>query len=69
VDRIARAMFALSLDDPEQAKILETAGMAGIIPTKDEDYDSIRRLSERLNLHDPSPVAPCTESDNRGRSS
>lgn len=69
VDRIARAMFVLSPDDPEQASILETAGMAGIIPTKDEDYDPIRRLSERLKLDDPSPVTPCSETDSKGGSS
>ncbi len=69
VDRIARAMFTLSLEDSEQAIILETAGMNGIIPTRDDDYDPIRRLSQRLELHDPIPVSPCREADDTGGSS
>ncbi len=63
VDRIAKAMFALSPNDPEELEILETAGMDGIIPTKDADYDPIRRLAQRLDLHDPSPVFPCNDSN------
>ncbi len=50
VDSIAAAMFKLSVDDPGQQRILQTADMLGIIPTKDSDYDPIRKLAARLGL-------------------
>lgn len=49
---IANAMFKLSMDNPEQAEILKQAGMRGIIPAKDSDYDSIRELMAKLGLTD-----------------
>ncbi|WP_462324290.1 phosphate/phosphite/phosphonate ABC transporter substrate-binding protein [Desulfoplanes sp.] len=66
VDQISRAMFALSLNDPEQAAILHTADMDGIIPTVDKDYDPIRRLADRLAHDDPGPVPPCRHMDDPG---
>lgn len=48
VERIARAMFALDLANPEQALILERAGMGGIIPATDQDFDSIRELQSAV---------------------
>jgi len=50
VDKIARAMFALSSKRSEDAVILETAGMRGIIPATDADYAPVRALAERLGL-------------------
>ncbi len=50
VDKIARAMFALSMDRPDDAVILRTAGMRGIIPATDADYAPVRRLAETLGL-------------------
>jgi len=50
VDKIARAMFALSPKRSEDAVILETAGMRGIIPATDADYAPVRALAERLGL-------------------
>ena len=66
VDRISKAMFSLSLNNPGQAAILHTAGMDGIIPTKDKDYDSVRRLAERLVHDDPGPVPPCRDAGDLG---
>ena len=50
VEKIARAMFALRYDRPDDAAILSAAGMRGIIPAVDADYDSVRRLAETLGL-------------------
>lgn len=55
VRRIASAMFALSENDPEHERILAAAGMRGIIPTTDRDYDPCRELFTTLRL-DPSKV-------------
>ncbi|WP_432738877.1 phosphate/phosphite/phosphonate ABC transporter substrate-binding protein [Maridesulfovibrio sp. FT414] len=50
IDRISVAMFKLSMDDPAQAAILNRAGMRGIIPAQDSDYDSVRDLIKELGL-------------------
>jgi phosphonate transport system substrate-binding protein len=50
VEKIGRAMFALRYDRPDDAAILAAAGMRGIIPAADADYDSVRRLAETLGL-------------------
>ncbi|EFL52864.1 conserved hypothetical protein [Solidesulfovibrio fructosivorans JJ]] len=50
VDRIAKAMFHLSMARPDDAVILTTAGMRGIIPATDADYGSVRQLAEKLGL-------------------
>lgn len=48
--RIAEAAFALSMDRPGDAVILQTAGMRGIIPAVDADYGPVRQLAEKLGL-------------------
>ena len=48
VDRVAKAMFALDSEDPEQAEILDLAGMRAIIPAEDADYDPVRELAVTL---------------------
>jgi phosphonate transport system substrate-binding protein len=50
VDKIAAAMFKLSMSRPDDAVILQTAGMRGIIPATDADYASVRQLAEKLGL-------------------
>ncbi|KUG27117.1 phosphonate abc transporter phosphate-binding periplasmic component [hydrocarbon metagenome] len=50
VNKISRAMFALSMERPEDATILRTAGMRGIIPAVDGDYASVRELAGKLGL-------------------
>lgn len=50
VDKLSRAMFALTMDEPAQADVLRTAGMRGIIPAQDEDYAPIRELAVKLGL-------------------
>jgi phosphonate transport system substrate-binding protein len=49
-EKIANAFFALSIERPEDAVILQTAGMRGIIPANDADYVSVRHLAEKLGL-------------------
>ncbi len=44
VDRIAMALFALDLAIPEHSLILEKAGMGGVIPATDRDFDPVRDL-------------------------
>lgn len=51
-DKIAKAAFALSFSRPDDAVILRTAGMRGIIPATDADYAPVRRLADRLGLGD-----------------
>jgi len=48
--KVARALFALSIERPNDAAILLTAGMRGVIPATDADYDSVRALAEKLGL-------------------
>ncbi|MFW6323557.1 MAG: phosphate/phosphite/phosphonate ABC transporter substrate-binding protein [Desulfovibrionales bacterium] len=48
VSRIAQAMFDLSMEEPEMAAILMTAGMRGIIPADDQVYDPIRQLAGKI---------------------
>jgi len=45
---IATALFSLDPRDPDQARILEAAGMSGVIPASDADFDPIRELVARL---------------------
>lgn len=55
VRRIADALFHLSTADPEHDRILEAAGMKGIIPATDSDYASVRSLMNKLGV-DPAKV-------------
>ena len=48
--KIAKAFFALNPERPDDAVILQTAGMRGIIPATDADYASVRELAEKLDL-------------------
>ena len=48
--RIAQAFFSLNFERPDDAVILTTAGMRGIIPAVDADYASVRRLADKLGL-------------------
>lgn len=50
VNTIGQAMFALNFDRDSDREILSTAGMRGIIPTMDADYDPVRELAEKLEL-------------------
>ncbi len=50
VDRIARAMFRLSMADQREADILRTAGVRGIISAQDADYNPVRQLADRLGM-------------------
>ncbi|MDD3311251.1 phosphate/phosphite/phosphonate ABC transporter substrate-binding protein [Pseudodesulfovibrio sp.] len=47
---VASAMFALDPDNPDQAAILGAAGMRRIIPARDEDYEPVRELVEKLGI-------------------
>lgn len=51
VHKISSAMFKMSMNNTVQAAILTQAGMKGIIPARDSDYDSVRELTEKLGLY------------------
>ncbi|WP_041721146.1 phosphate/phosphite/phosphonate ABC transporter substrate-binding protein [Pseudodesulfovibrio piezophilus] len=50
VKTLAQAMFALDYDNVDQQRILRAAGMRGIIPAKDIDYDPVRELADKLGM-------------------
>jgi len=50
VKSISEAMFSLKRQNAADRDILEAAGMLAIIPAKDADYDSVRRLANTLGL-------------------
>lgn len=50
VKAVAKAMFALDDGDPEHDAILRAAGMRGIIPARDVDYDPVRELAHKLGI-------------------
>jgi len=58
VDKIGKALFELDRANPEDAVILSAANMVDIIPARDSDYDSVRRLVDQLHLGGPNGVAP-----------
>ncbi len=52
VHSIGQAMFALNFNREAQRKILSAAGVRGIIPAVDKDYDLVRDLAHKLGLDD-----------------
>jgi phosphonate transport system substrate-binding protein len=50
VERIGKAMFDLSRDDPRHADILDAARFQEIIPARDSDFDPIRSLMDMVGL-------------------
>ncbi len=48
VRAVSKALFALSIDNPAQAPILEAAHIKAVIPARDQDYDPVRELVARL---------------------
>jgi phosphonate transport system substrate-binding protein len=50
VGAIAEAMFSLDPDNPEHRAILDAAGMRGIIPADDADYDPVRELAAKVGI-------------------
>ena len=50
VKAIASAMFKLDHSAPDDAVILDAAGMRAIIPAKDSDYEPVRTLTRTLGL-------------------
>jgi phosphonate transport system substrate-binding protein len=50
LDKIARALMDLKASRPDDARILSAAGMVGIIPARDADFDAVRELISRLNV-------------------
>lgn len=51
-EKVAKALFDLSMAKPEDNQVLSAAGMVKVIPAQDGDYDSIRDLVRRLNLRE-----------------
>jgi len=52
---IGQALFALDNKRPADTEILAAAGMTGIIPAHDTDYNSVRELANRLALDKVQP--------------
>ncbi|BCS88029.1 phosphate/phosphite/phosphonate ABC transporter substrate-binding protein [Pseudodesulfovibrio sediminis] len=52
VSLIAEAMFALDYTNKAHHSILSNAGIRGIIPAKDADYDPVRELADKLGLRE-----------------
>ncbi len=50
IDKIAQAMFTLTMEDEKDVVILEAAKMRGIIPATDTDYDSVRDLAAKMQM-------------------
>ena len=50
VEAISSAMFALDSGTDSNDEILQAAGMRGIIPAVDMDYDPVRELADKLGL-------------------
>jgi len=50
VSTLAHAMYGLDINDAEQRNILDSAGMRGIIPATDADYDPVRELADKLGM-------------------
>jgi phosphonate transport system substrate-binding protein len=48
VNKIKTALLALNMNNPEDAAILQKAGFIAVIPAKDEDFNSVRRLAEMV---------------------
>jgi len=46
VAKIKKALLALNMENPEHAAILKKARFIAVIPAKDEDFDSVRRLAQ-----------------------
>jgi len=46
VDKIKKALLALNIDTPEHVAILKKARFIAVIPAKDEDFNSVRRLAQ-----------------------
>lgn len=53
--QIAAALFDLNVARRPDKEILTAAGMIGIIAAQDSDYEPIRNLVHRLNLHEDQP--------------
>jgi phosphonate transport system substrate-binding protein len=46
VDKIKKALLALNLETPEHMAILKKARFIAVIPARDEDFNSVRRLGQ-----------------------
>ncbi|MEF2144067.1 MAG: phosphate/phosphite/phosphonate ABC transporter substrate-binding protein [Desulfovibrionaceae bacterium] len=49
VECVAQAMFALGRNGQDDAPILSAAGIRGIVPARDNDYDPVRVLARQLS--------------------
>lgn len=52
VQAVAKAMFALNHENEMDKAILNAAGMRGIIPAQDADYDPVRELADKLGIEE-----------------
>ncbi len=50
VDKIRKALLALRGDNAEHQRIFKAAHMTGILPSSDQEYDSVRELLEKVGV-------------------
>lgn len=50
VEAVRTALLALDANDPQEAEILYAAGMRGVLPASDEDFQPVRELAGKLGL-------------------
>jgi len=50
VDKIKKALLALRGDNAEHQKIFKAAHITGILPSSDQEYDSVRQLLEKVGV-------------------
>ncbi len=51
VESIKNALLKLDHNRPEHKRILDTADIAGIIPSEDKDFEPVRELSARVGIN------------------
>ncbi|MGE5838958.1 MAG: phosphate/phosphite/phosphonate ABC transporter substrate-binding protein [Deltaproteobacteria bacterium] len=50
VERIGKALLSLRMDNPDHQKIFKAGHMTGILPSGDQDYDSVRELLVKVGM-------------------
>jgi phosphonate transport system substrate-binding protein len=50
IDKIRKALLALHGDNPEHQKIFQAAHITGILPSVDQEYDSVRELLVKVGV-------------------
>jgi len=51
VDKLKKALLSLDWNNENDRKILKTANFIKVISSNDAEFDSVRKLAERLNIN------------------